>query len=99
MPAALECTPWELVTTPQQLKAAAARLRKAPFLAMDTEHHSQHSYLGITCLLQLSTGEPHSNTPVVFFKPRLVVVARNGSSIEKTVMGCLFDLCAWSTLR
>ncbi len=32
------------------------QLKTAPCLAMDLEHHHKHSYLGFTCLLQLSTG-------------------------------------------
>lgn len=55
-PPHVDATPWEWVATPVHLEAVAAELEGESALAVDVEHHSQHSYLGFTCLVQLSTG-------------------------------------------
>lgn len=55
-PPPLSATPLVWVHTPRQLAAMLAALQGVPAIALDTEHHSQRSYLGVTCLLQLSTG-------------------------------------------
>lgn len=48
---------YEWVDRPCKLAAAAMELYEQDRLALDVEHHSQHSYGGQACLLQLSTGE------------------------------------------
>ena len=49
--------PPQLIATQSELAAAVEELQGVTCLALDTEHHSEHSYLGLTCLIQLSTGE------------------------------------------
>ncbi|PRW59440.1 DNA damage checkpoint isoform A [Chlorella sorokiniana] len=44
------------VARPSHLAAAAAELFEQDRIALDVEHHNVHSYAGMTCLLQLSTG-------------------------------------------
>ena len=44
------------VDKPCQLAAAAMELYEQDRVALDVEHHAQHSYAGQACLLQLSTG-------------------------------------------
>eukprot|EP00887_Chlorella_sp_A99_P000972 scaffold5.g972.t1 len=56
LPPPLEATGWEWVASREQLAAAVAELGRHERIALDTEHHSQHSYTGVTCLLQLSAG-------------------------------------------
>jgi hypothetical protein len=56
MPASLDNSPWQWVDRPEQLAGVADAARQAGRVALDVEHHSRRSYLGITCLLQLSTG-------------------------------------------
>lgn len=60
-PPTLQETPLHLVSSPLELSAALEDMQEQlavqPCLAMDVEHHHKHSYLGFTCLLQLSTGE------------------------------------------
>lgn len=55
-PAPLEACTWEWVDRPERLAQLAAQLSRCERFALDAEHHSAHSYAGITCLLQLSTG-------------------------------------------
>lgn len=45
------------VETPEQLQDVVDKLRSTKRVALDLEHNSQRSYLGVTCLLQLSTGK------------------------------------------
>lgn len=44
------------VAKPSHLAAAAMELFEQDRLALDVEHHNTHSYAGVTCLLQISTG-------------------------------------------
>ncbi|KAL4425764.1 hypothetical protein ABPG75_009780 [Micractinium tetrahymenae] len=44
------------ISTMPHLAAAAMELYEQDRIALDVEHHAQHTYAGITCLLQLSTG-------------------------------------------
>lgn len=55
-PPALSQTPLVWVDTPKKLQKMLQELQGVTCLALDTEHNSQRSYLGVLCLLQLSTG-------------------------------------------
>lgn len=46
----------QLVETRRQLARLGHLLQRLPRFAVDTEHHARHSYLGVTCLIQISTG-------------------------------------------
>jgi exosome complex exonuclease RRP6 len=50
-------TPFTYVDTVEKLKIVQKKLEKAKEIAVDLEHHSMRSYLGFTCLIQLSTRE------------------------------------------
>ncbi|KAL1736939.1 hypothetical protein EV714DRAFT_232872 [Schizophyllum commune] len=62
-PPSFHSVPVQLIDTPDAFDALIARLRRdvAPpathelLLALDLEHHSQHSYRGFVCLVQLTT--------------------------------------------
>jgi hypothetical protein len=56
MPPPLTQTPCVWVHTPKQLQQMLQELQGVACIALDTEHNSQRSYLGMLCLLQLSTG-------------------------------------------
>lgn len=56
-PLPLESTPYTFIATVEELESATTRLSGATRLALDIEHHSTHTYLGQTCLIQLSTGD------------------------------------------
>lgn len=45
------------VDTAPKLAAACMELFEQDRIALDVEHHSLHTYAGMTCLVQLSTGE------------------------------------------
>lgn len=53
----LEDTPTVWVDTPALLQSMVARLQQASSIALDTEHSSLLCYTGVTCLMQVSTGE------------------------------------------
>ncbi|GAB4817041.1 hypothetical protein N2152v2_004087 [Parachlorella kessleri] len=55
-PGSLEDCPCTWVQTAEQLETLALFLTTQQRFALDVEHHSIHTYAGITCLLQISTG-------------------------------------------
>lgn len=61
-PLPVDASPWEWVDDPQRLAAVAAEVQRAGSVALDLEHHSKRSYLGITCLVQMSTGPGSSHS-------------------------------------
>ncbi|XP_069775133.1 exosome complex component 10 [Narcine bancroftii] len=50
-------TNFKLITTFDELVALNEKLGKCKEIAVDLEHHSYRSFLGITCLMQISTRE------------------------------------------
>lgn len=44
-----------LVDTPEAVTAMLQDLRQAKEIAVDLEHHDVHSYVGLVCLMQIST--------------------------------------------
>ncbi|XP_028968527.1 exosome component 10, partial [Galendromus occidentalis] len=48
-------TPLELVSTPGALKKVLEELKQHRQIAIDLEHHSFRSFMGFTCLVQVST--------------------------------------------
>lgn len=63
MPIPLSCSGWDWVDSAEQLQRVTEELKGAQQIAVDLEHHALRSYLGITCLLQLSTGALHNLHP------------------------------------
>lgn len=57
VPRTLDDTPLHLIETPEQIDPMLQDLRKYNEISIDLEHHSYRSYMGITCLMQISTGE------------------------------------------
>ncbi|KAF5295448.1 hypothetical protein FQA39_LY13109 [Lamprigera yunnana] len=51
----LEDTPLIEVSTPEELDKLLEDLRQYKEFAVDLEHHSYRTYMGITCLMQIST--------------------------------------------
>jgi len=56
-PACYEETPFAFVQTEQELLEAVEEIEKYAEIAVDLKHHQMRSYLGLTCLMQLSTRE------------------------------------------
>ncbi|NXT80877.1 EXOSX protein, partial [Zapornia atra] len=48
-------TPWHFITTLDELVELNEKLMKCEEFALDLEHHSYRSFLGLTCLMQIST--------------------------------------------
>ena len=46
-----------LVDTPKLLMSMIEELRSAEEIAIDLEHHDEHSYIGLVSLMQISTRE------------------------------------------
>lgn len=55
MPTDINETQYIYVDTDVKLKAMLEELRKVTEIAVDLEHHSYRTFLGITCLMQIST--------------------------------------------
>ncbi|EDW67484.1 exosome complex component 10 homolog [Drosophila virilis] len=55
LPAPPAQTELMLVDNVETLKQALEELRQAPQIAIDVEHHSYRTFMGITCLVQMST--------------------------------------------
>ncbi|TRY54084.1 hypothetical protein DNTS_034504 [Danionella cerebrum] len=53
----LEQTSCQFINTLEDLVALNEKLARLPEFAVDLEHHSYRSFLGITCLMQISTRE------------------------------------------
>ncbi|KAH0467824.1 hypothetical protein IEQ34_002857 [Dendrobium chrysotoxum] len=54
-PLPLESTPFKLVEGLRELKELAAKLHEVDEFAVDLEHNQYRSFLGLTCLMQIST--------------------------------------------
>jgi hypothetical protein len=54
-PPPLSDTPLILVSTPAELEQMVAELGEEREIGVDLEHHALRSFLGLTCLLQIST--------------------------------------------
>lgn len=54
-PLSLERTPFKLVEGVLELKELAGKLREVNEFAVDLEHNNYRSFLGLTCLMQIST--------------------------------------------
>lgn len=90
----LKAVPCHWVDTEEALADMLDKLKGSPELAIDLEHHSHRSYMGITCLMQVSTR--HEDFLVdtlelrdelhvlneVFADPRVVKVGEASFSIE-----------------
>ncbi|ESQ33213.1 hypothetical protein EUTSA_v10003636mg [Eutrema salsugineum] len=55
IPLPLEETPFKLVQEVKDLKDVVAKLRTVEEFAVDLEHNQYRSFLGLTCLMQIST--------------------------------------------
>ena len=52
-----ENTTATLVDTPEAVSTMLASLKQAKEIAIDVEHHDEHSYIGLVSLMQISTRE------------------------------------------
>jgi hypothetical protein len=64
MPPPLADTPLVWVDTSTRLRSMLQQLQGVACIGLDTEHTGHRSYLGVTCLLQLSTGDAGACIPI-----------------------------------
>lgn len=57
VPLPVDRTPLVEINSANQLSELVEELRKHKIIAIDLEHHSYRSFMGITCLMQISTVE------------------------------------------
>ena len=50
----LENHTYEFITTEERVDVLVGKLKEASEIAIDLEHHNYRSYLGFTCLIQIS---------------------------------------------
>ncbi|VEN41035.1 unnamed protein product [Callosobruchus maculatus] len=55
IPQPIEHTPFYEIDQPEQIESLVEKLRTCKEFAVDLEHHSYRSFMGITCLMQIST--------------------------------------------
>ncbi|ODO11792.1 hypothetical protein I350_00576 [Cryptococcus amylolentus CBS 6273] len=54
-PKPFDSTPFMFVDTPEKYQQMVEKLKAAKEIAVDLEHHDMRSYIGFTCLIQIST--------------------------------------------
>ena len=92
----MHTTPCTWVATEAALEALAAKLRGVDELALDLEHHSQRSYRGFVCLMQISTREEDFLVDTLALRPSLHVLnaTLTDPRVTKVVHGAESDV-AW----
>ena len=92
----MHTTPCTWVASEAALEALAAKLRGVDELALDLEHHSQRSYRGFVCLMQLSTREEDFLVDTLALRTSLHVLNETLTDprVTKVVHGAESDV-AW----
>lgn len=104
-PKPIEDTPLIEVVTEEQLESLLNDLQNYTEFAVDLEHHSYRSFMGITCLMQVSTKDTDYLIDTlalrdklfilneVFTKPSIVKVSTNGSCCKNNNYKQNIDNC------
>lgn len=81
-------TPLVEVETEEQLNALLEDLRKYKEFAVDLEHHSYRSFLGITCLMQISTYDTDYLIDTLALRDKLCILNEvfTNASIVKVII-------------
>ncbi|CAH0556935.1 unnamed protein product [Brassicogethes aeneus] len=87
-------TPLIEISTPEQLTKLVKDLRKFKVIAIDLEHHSYRSFMGITCLMQISTTEKDYLIDTLALRDNLHVLNEifTKSSVVKVFHGAESDI-------
>ncbi|GLV41632.1 Rrp6 [Carabus blaptoides fortunei] len=93
-PKPLAETPLREVTTVEELDAMVEDLRKYQEIAVDLEHHSYRTFMGITCLMQISTSDTDYIIDTLALRDKLHVLNEvfTKSSIVKVFHGADHDI-------
>lgn len=81
----LDETPLLWIDTEEELDKMIVDLSKEPMIAVDLEHHSMHSYHGVTCLMQISTPTQDYLIDTIKLRPavpRLASILSNPSILK-----------------
>jgi exosome complex exonuclease RRP6 len=90
----METTPFTFVNTEQQLAILIDDLNKVSEIAIDLEHHNHRSYLGITCLMQISTRHSDYVLDTLALRPQLhkLLPVFSNPAIIKVLHGADMDV-------
>ncbi|XP_063224220.1 exosome complex component 10 homolog [Bacillus rossius redtenbacheri] len=90
----LEDTPLVMVQRAHELADMLAELRAHSEIAVDLEHHSYRSFLGITCLMQISTREKDYIVDTLELRDKLHVLNEvfTKPSVVKVFHGADYDV-------
>jgi exosome complex exonuclease RRP6 len=76
--------PYEYVDNKESLYSAISEMSLYNELAVDLEHHSIHTYLGMTCLIQISTRDKDYILDVIALKTDPTFATGNGTGTSTT---------------
>ena len=91
----LDDTPFTFVDTEELLEELKHKLSRASEIAIDLEHHSQRTFLGVTCLMQISTREEDFIVDTIALQKKLGIALRgifDDPSIIKVLHGADQDV-------
>ncbi|KAG0711668.1 Exosome component 10 [Chionoecetes opilio] len=93
-PKPLDTTPLTMITTEQELADMVAKLKTCTEFAVDLEHHSFRSYLGLTCLIQISTREEDFIVDPLALRGKLTILNEvfTDNKITKVLHGSDYDV-------
>nr|CAI5816921.1 unnamed protein product [Callosobruchus analis] len=94
IPQPIEQTPLYEIDQPEQIEALVETLRTCKEFAVDLEHHSYRSFMGITCLLQISTRDADYIIDTLALRDKLHLLNEvfTKPSILKIFHGAEFDI-------
>ncbi|EKE37956.1 hypothetical protein ENUP19_0079G0006 [Entamoeba nuttalli] len=93
-PLSFEKTPLIYVNTLELLQEMIISLNHVNQFAVDVEHHSEHSYYGFVCLLQISTRSSDYIIDTITLRDSITLLNDpfTNPNIEKVFHGCDFDM-------
>ncbi|XP_045115632.1 exosome component 10-like isoform X1 [Portunus trituberculatus] len=93
-PKALDETPLTMVNTEEELAAMVAKLKACSEFAVDLEHHAFRSYLGLTCLIQISTRDEDFIVDPLALRGKLTILNEvfTDPKITKVIHGADYDI-------
>lgn len=93
-PLAMENTPLLFVDTEQALQEMTHSLNNVNQFSVDVEHHSEHSYNGFVCLVQISTRSQDFVVDALALRDHMHLLNDpfTNPNIEKVFHGCDYDV-------
>ena len=93
-PLSYEDTPLVFVDTLEELQKMIVSLNNVNQFAIDVEHHSEHSYYGFVCLVQISTRSTDYIIDTLKLRDHMHLLNEpfTNPEIEKVFHGCDYDI-------